>query len=318
MRSRPQKPPGGIPYALLVPFCVLYTLFWAIPLLQGLTLSLHAGEGFAPGPFIGTRHYEHMLRDDRFRHALAHTAAYAAGTLVIIIPLSLSLALLLQAGWRRLSGLFRFILLLPAITAPSALATLLLPVFDGESGLLNNFLLAPFGRPHLDWLEDPRWVMPALLLQGAWRWSGLMAFVLFVAIESIPRGYLEAAALAGASRWATFRSVTLPLIRPALLFVGLFVVFDAFVRFADAYVLLGNSGGSGNAGLFLITYVYLSAFRFLRFGYAAAMAYAVAPILAICLWLFIRYRAWESAGPAAATPRRPAADPARPRRRAHG
>ncbi|HEX6971640.1 MAG TPA: sugar ABC transporter permease [Limnochordia bacterium] len=279
-----------MPYAFLLPFGFLYVTFWAIPAIRGLSLSLHAGEAFSLGPFVGTQHYERLFFDERFQSAFAHTALFAGLALATVLPLSLITALLLQASWRRLRGLFRFILLLPGLTAPAALAALLALALHPTAGLVNNFLLVPFGRPEIDWLRDDPWILPALLLQATWRWSGPLALVLLAALESIPRPYLDAAAIAGASHWTTFWRISLPFLAPVLLFGGVFIVWDAFSLSADVHLLFLRGGVGINTDRLIVPYIFLAAFRFLRFGYATAIGYATAPILALSLFAFLRYR----------------------------
>jgi ABC-type sugar transport system permease subunit len=142
----------------------------------------------------------------------------------------------------------------------------------------------------LDWLRDPLLIRLGLVIQAAWRWTGLIAFFMVAGLDNIPRAYYEMAALEGSSGLQTLRHITLPLLRPILFFTALVLVFDAFVLFSGAYVLLGGSGGPEDAGLLLINYVYITAFSFGEFGRAAAMSYAITPLLALFVFVFIRYK----------------------------
>lgn len=278
------------PLALLLPFFLLYVLFWLVPLAQGLRLSLFDESIYGGGVFVGLANYSALLRDSRFLLALFNTAFYAVGVLSTVVPLALALALLLGRVPKRLRETCQFCLLLPSLTAPAVLAIFFLLAFNGPDGLLNRLVLLPLGLPEINWLQDPWAVRFALVMQGVLRWTGLMAFLLAAGLSGIPRVYDEMSRLEGATSYQRLRHLTLPLLRPLLAFVALFLIFDAFVLFDGAYVLLRGSGGVADAGLLLVTYSYQSAFSSGDLGYAAAMSYTLVPLLVLFIWLFVRFR----------------------------
>ncbi len=285
-RSQRVRPPLG----LLLPFFLLYALFWLVPLVQGLRLSLFDESIYGGGVFVGGANYAALLRDPRFALALFNTTFYALGVLLTVVPLGFALALLLGRAPEPLRRVCQFFLLLPSLSAPAALAIFFLLAFNGPDGLLNRLVLLPLGLPVVNWLQDPWAVRSALVIQGVLRWTGLTAFLLAAGLTGIPRVYSEMARLEGATSFQRVRYLTLPLLRPLLAFVALFLVFDAFVLFDGAYVLLRGSGGVADAGLLLVTYSYQSAFSFGDLGYAAAMSYTLAPLLVLFTWLFVRFR----------------------------
>jgi len=285
-RSKRVRPP----LALLLPFFLLYVLFWLVPLAQGLRLSLFDESIYGGGVFVGLANYSALLRDSRFLLALFNTAFYAVGVLSTVVPLALALALLLGCVRGRLRETCQFCLLLPSLSAPAVLAIFFLLAFNGPDGLLNRLVLLPLGLPEINWLQDPWAVRFALVMQGVLRWTGLMAFLLAAGLSGIPRVYDEMARLEGATSYQRLRHLTLPLLRSLLAFVALFLIFDAFVLFDGAYVLLRGSGGVADAGLLLVTYSYQSAFSSGDLGYAAAMSYTLVPLLVLFIWLFVRFR----------------------------
>lgn len=285
-RSKRVRPP----LALLLPFFLLYVLFWLVPLAQGLRLSLFDESIYGGGVFVGLANYSALLRDSRFLLALFNTAFYAVGVLSTVVPLALALALLLGRVRGRLRETCQFCLLLPSLSAPAVLAIFFLLAFNGPDGLLNRLVLLPLGLPEINWLQNPWAVRFALVMQGVLRWTGLMAFLLAAGLSGIPRVYDEMARLEGATSYQRLRHLTLPLLRPQLAFVALFLIFDAFVLFDGAYVLLRGSGGVADAGLLLVTYSYQSAFLSGDLGYAAAMSYTLVPLLVLFIWLFVRFR----------------------------
>lgn len=272
---------------LLAPFFALFAIFWLAPVIGGVRLSLQSDTLFGPAESVGLANYRALLDDPRFFKALRNTLTYTLASIVVIVPLALLLAEALHHCWPRLKGVLTFVLLLPGLTPPAVLALLFLLVFHGRNGLLNQWLVMPFGFAPIDWLKDPAWILPALVLQAAWRWLGLIAFFLLAGRESLPRPLYEVAALETNRRWPVFRRVTIPMLRHVLVFAGVYLVVDAFAMFSGAYVLLGGSGGTADAGLLLINYTYQQAFSFGKFGTAAAMSLAIAPlllgVLALCL-----------------------------------
>lgn len=282
------------PYWLLLPFFVALVAFWGVPLVEGLRMSLLSDTLYGPSHFVGLAHYRALAQDDRFRIGLWNTARHATLTIASIVPLGLGLALLLREVAEKARAPLRFCLLLPGLTPPVVLGFLFVLVFSGRHGLLNTAVLAPLGLPALDWLKDPAVIPVSLLLQAIWRWTGFVTLVLLAGLEGIPRAYVEMARAEGAGAGAVFRDVTLPQLRPLLAFCAVMLFLDAFVSFAGAYVLLGASGGTSDAGLLLVGLVYQTAFTYGRFGSAAAMSLSVVPLLALGLYAFLRTRRAEA------------------------
>ena len=223
--------------------------------------------------------------------ALRNSFTYTLASIVVIVPLALWLAHLLRATTRRLRPVMTFALLLPALTPPSVLAVLFLMVFHGKNGLLNQLFVMPLGLEPVSWLKDPDFILSSLVLQTVWRWTGFMTFFILAGMEGIPRVYYEAARLVTGSRWQHFWYVTLPQLRPVLLFMAVYLVVDGFSLFSGAFVLLGGSGGTADAGLLTVTYVFQKT-RFFEYGTASAISVSLLPLMTLALWfaLFLRRR----------------------------
>ena len=270
------------PFLFLLPFLFFLLLFWLIPLVGGVKMSLQAN-GLGQAQYVGLAHYKALASDERYVTALRNSFIYTLASIVVIVPLALWLAHLLQTTFRRLRPALTFALLLPALTPPSVLAVLFLMVFHGRNGLLNQLFVMPLGLEPVDWLKDPDFILSGLVLQTVWRWTGFMTFFILAGIEGIPRVYYEAARLATGSRWRQFWHVTLPQLRPVLLFVAVYLVVDGFSLFSGAFVLLGGSGGTADAGLLTITYVYQKS-RFFEYGTASAISISLLPLMLLLLW----------------------------------
>ena len=290
----------SIPFFLSAPFFAALFIFWLIPLVRGFLLSLESDDLFGETAFVGLAHYRALWENGRFWHALRNTFVYCGWVVLLIPPLGISLAHLLRHAYSRLRGPIQFCLLLPGLTSPLVLAILYLMVFNGPHGLLNRAFLHPLGIPNVDWIRDPRFIKLSLAILALWRWTGFITLIFLSGLEGIPRSYYDAARTEGASRWQILRYVTLPLLRPVTAFVAAFLFLDAFSLFEGAYVLLGGSGGTLDAGLVLISYSYLTAFTFGSFGSAAAMAFASLPLLMLVLWFILAQgrfrRRWPSPG----------------------
>jgi multiple sugar transport system permease protein len=272
------------PFLLLAPFFAALALFWLVPLFRGLMLSLETNVLFGEPAFAGLANYRALASDPRYAKAVQNTLIYCGLVLLAVLPVSLLMAHLLRRarqGWR---APLQFCLLLPGLTPPLVLALLYLLVFHGPHGLLNMVFLQPFGLPNLDWIGDPRLIKLSLVLLMLWRWTGFMTLIFLAGLEGIPRAYHEAARAEGASSWQRLRLVTLPVLRPVTAFAAAFLLLDAFVLFEGAYVMLGGSGGTLDAGLLLVSYAYFHAFTMGNFGTAAAMSFGSLPLLLIALF----------------------------------
>lgn len=278
-------------YLLLLPFFCFFLVFWVVPLVGGLRMSFYSNDLYGESNFVGFDHYRALLSDTRYAKALKNTSLYAASSILLILPLAVLFAHLLRASWHRLRPILTFLLLLPGLTPPAVLALLFLLVFHGREGLLNQLVVLPFGMKAVNWLKDPNFILSALVLQTVWRWTGFITLFILAGMEGIPHVLYDAARMATSSRWNLFRAVTFPSLKPVLLFSGVYLLVDAFSLFSGAYVLLGGSGGTADAGLVLVSYTYQQAFAFGRFGTAAAISASVAPLLlsalAVC---FLRTR----------------------------
>ena len=256
-----------------------------MPLVGGLNLSLHSNVLTGESEFTGSQNYRELLNDPRFGIAIRNNARYMVGSILVILPLAALLAYWLQGAWKKLKPLLTFLLLLPGLTPPAVLALLFLLVFHGKEGVLNQLFTVPFHFRSINWLKDPNFIMSALVMQAVWRWTGFMTFFLLAGMEAIPKQLYEAASLETNSRWKIFQRVTLPMLQPVVIFCMVYLVIDAFSMFSGAYVLLGGSGGTGDAGLLMVSYSYQQAFVYGKFGTAAAMSLMIAPALLALLWL---------------------------------
>ncbi|MEM7134094.1 MAG: sugar ABC transporter permease [Chloroflexota bacterium] len=270
------------PYLFISPFFIGYAIFFLAPILQSLRLSFFRQQGINAEPrFEGLGNYVRLFtKDELFFTSLWNTTYYALGSVFIIVPLALILGMILYAPRLRFREFFRLFFFTPNITAGVVVGIIFGLVFEEEYGLINNLLLIPLGVEPIRWLREAFWVMPAIIILGTWRYTGINALYFMVGLQNIPPELTEAAKVDGASRWQVFRHVTLPMLRPVLAFVLTFAIIGSYNLFAEPVTLLRSmAGGPNNSGMTMTMYLYTRGFRELKMGYASAIGYSLAIII---------------------------------------
>jgi arabinosaccharide transport system permease protein len=278
------------PYLFISPFFIGYTIFFLMPVVQSLRLSFFKQDGInTEATFVGFANYVRLFtRDELFIKSLVNTTYYALGSLLIIVPLALLLALILHRPKLRFREFFRLFFFTPNITSGVVVGIIFGLVFEQDYGLINNLLLAPLGLEGVRWLRDPNWVMPSIILLGVWKFTGINALYFLVGLQNIPPTLKEAARIDGATSLQVFRYITLPMLRPVLAFVLTFAIIGSYNLFAEPVTLVGETGGPRNAGLTITMYLYNRGFRELRMGYASAIGYSLAIIIVVLTILQLR------------------------------
>ena len=285
---------------LTSPFLLAWAFFWVVPLFTGVDLAMQESQQFSGSlPGTGYTHspfsnFERAVKDPKFIHSLENTSLFVGGSILITLGLSFFLAISVYELNKKLQGICLFLFLIPSFALPGSLATLFYLFFHGKSGALNQFLVIPLGFDPINWMMDPSWILPCLVLQAVWRWTGVITLVLYCGIRAIPHWQFEVARIEGASAWTKVRTILFPGTRHLLLFSGIFLLVDGVAAFSGAYNLLGGSGGVLDAGLLFVTYAYQVAFpggsgRF-DLPLASAACVLVAGTTACFAWLLLRVR----------------------------
>lgn len=265
------------PYLFLAPFVLSFLIFGAYPIVRSVMLSFYITSGPEAQHFVGLDNYLHLLQDPDFWSAVRNTATFALGSVLLQLPLSLGLALLLNRADIHGRNVFRFIFFSPNLMGLVFSALLFMLILAPRFGLLNAALHALFGLPSTTrWLSTPGLVMPALIMVALWLYTGFNMVYFLAALQAVDGELYEAATIDGAGRWAQFRHVTLPGIRPVLIFVVVLSTIGSFQLFELAFLLLGNSSGPDQAGLTIVMYLYQNGFLGGDLGYAAAIGWTLA------------------------------------------
>lgn len=264
------------------PWLLGFAIFTAWPVLYSGYLSLTDYDVLNDPSFVGLDNYRELFEDPKVALALRNTFFYVAIQVPLYVLVSLALALLLNTASRRSAGFFRTVFYLPNMTPPVAVGVLLLLVFNGQNGLINE-LLGAIGIDGPAWTTDPDWVKPAIILTSLWS-TGSSVIILFAALRNVPQEMYDAARVDGANAWQRLVRITVPMISPALFFVFVVNTIAAFQTFTEAYTAFfgsGNTTYSNDAALFYAIYLFQQAFEFLNMGYASAMAWVLFVIIMV-------------------------------------
>ena len=262
---------------LLSPALGAIVLFFAVPLIAALFLSLTDFDIYAladPGNarFVGLQNYLRLLQDPLFWKVLRNTLVFVAVGVPLTLAASLGGALLVHSKLARFRGLFRTIFFAPVVTTLVAVAVVFRYLYHPRYGLINQ-MLGLVGLPPVDWLGDPAWATVAITLLAVWRSFGYGLVIYVVGLQAIPASLYEAAELDGASPWRQLRDITLPLMVPTTLFVGVLTTVGLFQIFAEPYVM--TRGGPLYATTSITLLMYQQGFRWWNLGNAAAIAFVL-------------------------------------------
>ncbi len=255
------------PYLFLAPNLAVFLIFIIVPAGYNFYLSLFRTSPFRPPEFVGTGNFSYLLlQDDLFWRAVRNLAVFVIGDVTLISVFSVLIGVLLNQDIR-CRGFFRSAFFYPVLLSPVVVALVWQWILNSQFGALNA-LLEFVSLPRQPWLLKPNWGMFWAILVHVWATLGFFALVILAGLQSIPATLYEAAVIDGASRWAGFRHVTLPLLMPSLMVVIVLSTIRSFEIFDHIYVLTG--GGPGTATLMVVQFIYRAAFQLDQFGLAAA------------------------------------------------
>ena len=287
---RPGRRGRYLPYYLAIaPFFVIFGVFWLYPLGYSFFLALQRWDGIGPMHFVGLENFRFLATDATFWNSILNTLLI---WVMSVVPMTV-LAMLIAIGLNstvRFAGLYRIAYFVPNVTSTVAMSLVFASIFSGQFGIL-NWVLGLFGVDPVPWLTNPWGIRTAIAVMIIWRWVGYNAIIFLAGLQAIPDEVHEAARIDGAGPVQTFFRVTLPLLRPVLLFSVLMSAISGMQVFAESQVLVGNRGGPEEAGLTMVLYFYNRAFYYNDFGYGAAIAWGiflVVVIFAILNWRLIQ------------------------------
>ncbi|MFG2109788.1 carbohydrate ABC transporter permease [Micromonospora chersina] len=298
--SSPDRPAGSVRrrqrlrraltgWAFSAPFTVLFAVFMALPVVVSLLMSftdLRSTDLRNPLAvnFVGIDNYARLFSDQLFLRSSINTLVFVVIGVPLTMVLALAAATALNSGLVRFRALFRVGFYLPVVTSIVAIAVVWRFLLDPEIGLVNN-LLRLLGIDGPNWLFDTRLALPSLIVMAAWRNFGFLMVIFLAGLQAVPADLYEAATLDGATRWQQFRNVTLPMLRPTLLFGGVITSIGYLQLFEEPFVM--TQGGPLSSTLSVSFHIY-NQFGFGNYGYAAAASYVL--FLAIVALSVVQFR----------------------------
>jgi len=270
-----QRPSAA--FWLVFPALLMTGLFFVVPIVAALLLSFTDFDLYALARWdhlrlIGFENYRHLLNDPLFFLALKNTFYFVAIGAPLSVSASLLTALLINQRGVRGQGFFRTVFFLPVVTTLVAVAVVWRYLYHPRLGLL-NYVLSLLGIEPIDWLGDPQWAMPSLIIMAVWKNFGFNMVIFIAGLKSIPRRLYEAAEVDGAGAFEQFRSITLPLLAPTFVFVGIVTLIGYFQLFAEPYVM--TQGGPSGRTLSVALLMFEEGFRWWNLGYAAAISFVL-------------------------------------------
>lgn len=275
------RPETGLLFAL--PVMAVFLFARIVPSLGALYLSFTDFSGVEAPRWIALANYRELLGDPVFLSALRNTVVYTIGVAVPSTLLGLAIALLLNTTIL-FRGLFRTLFYLPVVVSFVSIAMIWSYILNSQFGVLNYFL-SWFGIPKIQWLESTAWALPSLIFIGIWKNIGYTTTIYLAGLQAIPHELHEAAMTDGGHALQRFRDITWPLLLPVTVFILLMMAITAFQVFDQVLVL--TAGGPAGATATVVLETYKNAFQFLRFGYAAAMAFVLFAIIAAFSFLLL-------------------------------
>ncbi len=269
-------------WLFVLPAVFLIALFSVFPIIWGFVLSLQKASLISPDrPFVGFDNYTHIASDPKARQAAINAVIFT----FLFVPSSIIIALFLAIGLNqklRLIRFYRLAVFIPVAVSTIATGVMFLWVFDATFGIANWALgqvgLGPFG-----WFNSPQGAMPSLVIMCVWGWLGFDAIIYLAALQGVPHELVEAAAVDGATRWSTFKNVTLPLLGPATLLLVVWSTISAVQLFDEVYFVTkgGPLGRTSVPVFYIFRLAFTSSYGFGAAGYAAALAYVLFVVILI-------------------------------------
>ena len=274
MNKKPLVNRKTVPYIMIAPIVVIFTIFMVYPILRSLYLSffeLVSGSYV----FVGVKNYIALFKDETFYKSLFNTVIFLIVQVPVMIGGALLIAVAIEQKFIRGKAFFRTTIFLPSVTALVAYALVFKVLLNGDHGLI-NYVIELFGGKGIDWFYGEWPARFAIIISITWRWLGYNMIILLAGIQSIPNELMEAADIDGATFWFY---ITIPMIKQIILFCTITSTIGTLQLFDEPFIL--TEGGPNNATITMGMYLYNNGFRYLKFGYASAIGYVMTIIIGL-------------------------------------
>jgi cellobiose transport system permease protein len=260
-------------YLAIAPFYVLFLVFGLFPIIFAGYLAFQNWDGIGPMQYVGLSQFRYLVTDEIFRQSIVNTLLIWIMSTIPMLLLALVLAFMLNQQFSAKS-VYRAAFFIPNVTSLVAIAIIFSSLFGNQFGLINAALQG-LGQDRFEWLNEAWGIKIAISAMVIWRWTGYNAIIYLSGLQAIPDDLYDAAKVDGGNSWNLFRDITVPLLRPVILFTVITSTIGGMQIFTEAQVLVGNSGGPGREGLTMVLYLYQQAFEQNQFGYGAAIGWGL-------------------------------------------
>lgn len=277
------------PYLFCAPFIISFAVFMLYPMLCMIYRSFFKLEGISTYRFVGPDNYQRILTDPHIGNAVLNTLGFTLGITIVNLVLPLLLAVILNNVLTPFRNIFRSAFYIPALTSIVVAGIFFRLFLAGNADTPLNLLMQLFHQEPKEWLYDTKFIgVIALVFTSTWRWLGLNILYFLSALQTISPELYDAAYVDGANTVQKFRYVTLPGIRPILIFVTTILLYGGLRMFGESYVLWASKSSPGDIGLTIVLYIYRTAFGHFDMGYASAMSVVLFLFLMLLNFIFIR------------------------------
>lgn len=258
------------PYVFVLPFILIFTIFWIYPLGSGIWMSFH-NISFSNSGFVGLANYEKLLRDKFFLNALNNSLLYMVLSIALLIPFPLGYAVLMDSKLTRNKNLWKAVMYIPALTSVVIAGMLFRLMFSELEGSQMNRIMALLGQEPVKWLTNRGMAWFALLTLCCWRWTGVNMLYFLAGLKSIDDSLYEAAKIDGASPWQEFLHIKHPLLKPTIVYVLTISVYAGLAMFLESYMLWNGNSSPRDIGLTIVGYLYKRGIEQNDLGYASVV-----------------------------------------------
>lgn len=277
MNKKPLINQKTIPYVMMAPVVIIFALFMVYPILRSLYLSFFE---LVSGSyeFVGVQNYATLFKDETFWKSMFNTFIFLIVQVPVMIGGALLIAVAIEQKFIKGRAFFRTTIFLPSVTALVAYALVFKVLLNGDHGLI-NYVIELFGGKSVDWFYEEWPARFAIIISITWRWLGYNMIILMAGIQSISNDLMEAADIDGATFWDKLFYITIPMVKPIILFCTITSTIGTLQLFDEPFIL--TAGGPNNATITMGEYLYDNGFRYLKFGYASAIGYVMTVIIAL-------------------------------------
>jgi len=264
--------PKAAPYLFVLPFILTFGIFWLYPVIQAVIMSF---QRILPGvtDYIGGANYSRLASDRLFWLALSNSVRYMVCTLLVLIPIPLVLAVVINSrlGSPRFKSFFKSAAFVPALTSVVIAGIIFRLMFAESDSALMNQIIGFFGFGPIKWLKMDLTGLGALLTVAMWRWTGVNMMYFLAGLQAIPTDYYEAAEIDGANAWQKFWHITVPNMKPTIVYVVTISVYGGLAMFVESLMLWNGNNSPLNIGLTIVGYLYRMGIEKNDLGYASAV-----------------------------------------------